>query len=116
MPSTRINRQETFAAPPSPWWAMVLIVIQLGLIAFAWWRLPPQIPLYYSLPYGFARLAPKLLILMLPGLSLATWLAYLLFFKFRVRLAIYGHIQYWMMQLVLFLLTIAVAHTILIVL
>lgn len=42
-----------------------LILILSLLIAVFYWRLPPQIPLFYSRPWGAAQLVPSAFLLML---------------------------------------------------
>lgn len=39
-------------------------------LAFFWLRLPPQIPLFFSRPWGEAQLAPAYFLLLLPSLTL----------------------------------------------
>lgn len=46
------------------------ILIQLFLIFFSWRNLPPQIPIFYSRPWGEAILAQKFFLLLLPLISL----------------------------------------------
>jgi hypothetical protein len=50
--------------------ALVFIVIQLGMIIFAYPKLPPQIPLFFSRPWGEQQLVQPILIIVLPILSL----------------------------------------------
>jgi len=50
-----------------------LTFILLGLswlvLVWFWHKLPPQVPLLYSRPWGEEQLVPKLYILLLPGIS-----------------------------------------------
>ncbi len=49
---------------------IILIVIQAGLIFFSFPRLPPQVPLYYSQPWGESQLTPPQSLFVLPSISL----------------------------------------------
>lgn len=51
-------------------WNMVFIVIQAAYIIFKLNDLPPQVPLYYSLPWGESQLASATSLFILPGFSL----------------------------------------------
>lgn len=59
--------------------AFSLIALSLGifLIGFSWSRLPPEVPLYFSRPWGQEQLAPKFQIIILPALSLGIFLSHL---------------------------------------
>lgn len=48
----------------------LIIVGQIGIIIFFFSRLPPQVPLYYSRPWGESQLAPTHHLFLLPGFSL----------------------------------------------
>lgn len=56
----------------------LLIAIALGLLG--WWvrRLPPQVPLFYSRPWGEAQLASPWWLFFLPGLGLGILLVNML--------------------------------------
>lgn len=49
---------------------LVIIGAQILLIFLSWNKLPPEIPLFYSQPWGTDQLAPGFMILLLPLLSL----------------------------------------------
>lgn len=49
---------------------LILVLLMIGAIVALWSKLPPRVPLYFSLPWGEIRLANKLLLLELPGLGL----------------------------------------------
>lgn len=51
--------------------SVMLTLIQAGLIILSSAQLPPQVPLFYSLPWGKAQLAPFQYLFLLPILSLA---------------------------------------------
>lgn len=50
-------------------WNLLFILSQLALIFFKFNDLPPELPLYYSLPWGPSVLAPMVNIFLLPGIS-----------------------------------------------
>ena len=49
---------------------VILIIIQVGLIIFFYPKLPPQIPLFFSRPWGEQQLIQPILIIILPIFSL----------------------------------------------
>lgn len=46
-----------------------LVLVMIAIIGGVYSRLPQNIPLYYSLPWGEARLAPKIMFITLPGIA-----------------------------------------------
>ncbi len=50
--------------------AMLVILLMFGAMGFLSSRLPRVVPLYYSLPWGEARLAPKNVLFYIPAISL----------------------------------------------
>lgn len=50
-------------------WTVFFVLIQFGMILFKFSSLPPQIPLYYSQPWGEAQLASASSIIILPVAS-----------------------------------------------
>ena len=54
---------------------ILMIVMMLALITALLSKLPPAVPLYFTLPWGEARLAPKLMLYAIPG----TMLVFLVF-------------------------------------
>lgn len=46
--------------------SLLLLVFCFGLAIFTFGRLPAQVPLFYSLPWGEEQLAPKISLLILP--------------------------------------------------
>lgn len=50
--------------------ALVLVLVMIALIGVTYGKLPQTIPLYFSLPWGEGRLAPKIMFFTLPGMSL----------------------------------------------
>lgn len=49
--------------------SIIFVLLQVLLIAFYWRRLPPEIPLFYSKPWGSAMLSHLLFIWIIPALS-----------------------------------------------
>jgi len=97
-------------------YGLLFVLFNVILTAFFWWQLPPQIPLFYSLPYGSTQLANKMWFFILPGLSLVIWISYFLLSKIRVNSIIYAHVLKWLHFTSLLLLTLALIHIVLVVL
>ena len=55
----------------------IAIVASLFVLLFSWLRLPPEVPLFYSLPWGEEQLVSPFFLWFLPGSSLT-----LVFFNF----------------------------------
>ena len=53
---------------------ILLILLQVGVIALAWRALPPQVPLFYSRPWGEDQLVHPFGLLLLPAASLLVFL------------------------------------------
>jgi len=51
-------------------WNLIFIAIQIGLLAWKFTQLPPQVPLYYSLPWGESQLATASYLFLLPTISI----------------------------------------------
>ena len=49
--------------------SLVLVISQITLIVFYFDKLPNQVPLFYSLPWGVKQLAPPEYLFLLPGIS-----------------------------------------------
>lgn len=50
--------------------SLAVIVIGFLIIVLSWSRLPPEVPLFYSLPWGENQLADQIWLLVLPLLAL----------------------------------------------
>lgn len=97
--------------------AAVILAAQLMIVGIFSWQLPPQIPLWYSLPYGRAQLADRLWFLIIPALSLAGFLVFWLLSKLgRNFLAIYLQLLAWLVALISFLGLVAMIHIVILVL
>ncbi len=97
-------------------WGLGIVLFNALTVGVFWWQLPPQIPLFYSLPYGVNRLADKQWLFVLPALTLAIWVGYWVMARLTIRSPLYGHILQWLHLLCLLLITVAIAHILLIVL
>lgn len=49
---------------------ILLVLAQLGIIIFSYPKLPPEIPLFFSRPWGESQLVQPLLLIILPVFSL----------------------------------------------
>ena len=52
----------------------LLLITDAGVLIFHWSKLPPEVPLYYSLPWGEQRLVSAYGLLILPILGLGIYL------------------------------------------
>lgn len=50
--------------------SFLLLTAQIVILAFFWQKLPPQVPLFYSRPWGEEQLVSPLVLLFLPITSL----------------------------------------------
>ena len=50
-------------------WNVFFICLQIGLLAWKFINLPPQVPLYYSLPWGSSQLVNSSSLFLLPTIS-----------------------------------------------
>lgn len=50
--------------------SLALVLVMFLLITLMIGRLPPSVPLYFTLPWGESRLAPKLMLYILPIITL----------------------------------------------
>jgi hypothetical protein len=114
-----LNRFQSHAvSKPSYGYGYGLLFVLFNLIftAFFWWQLPPQIPLFYSLPYGPMQLANKLWFFILPVLTISIWVSYILLSKIKTNTLIYVQILKWLQLTSLVLITITLIHIVLVVL
>jgi len=51
-------------------WNIIFIIVQIGFLFWKFNSLPPQVPLYYSLPWGGSQLAQASLLFIFPTISL----------------------------------------------
>lgn len=50
--------------------ALLLFFLMVGIITLLFARIPPTVPMFFTMPWGEARLAPKSMLYILPGVSL----------------------------------------------
>lgn len=53
---------------------VLLVMLSLGLILFKWQQLPPEVPIFYSRPWGEDQLGQKEFLFLLPFISLSVFL------------------------------------------
>lgn len=95
---------------------VLFVLLALVMTGVFWWQLPPQIPLYYSLPYGPQQLADRVWFFVLPGLALAFFGLSSLLARITTKSVIYPQMIQWLFALCLFLINLAMIHIIFIVL
>jgi len=59
--------------------ALIALSASFFLLLFSWFKLPPEIPLFYSLPWGEEQLVSPFFLWLLPGSSLVIVLINLTF-------------------------------------
>lgn len=64
-----------------------LVVIMLAMITWLMGKLPSMVPLYFTLPWGEGRLAPKLMLYILPGLAFGFMVINLVIGRFFAKLS-----------------------------
>ncbi len=87
--------------------SLILMLVQFIFLLIYWTRIPPEVPLYYSLPAGAARLAPKNHLLVLPLLSILTWLSSFFLIRLSDAFFIYRRLIVWFANVTIVLLLIA---------
>lgn len=116
MPPRQIRTTVKEKAVTGNVYALLLMLLNLTIAAVFWWQLPPQIPLFYSLPYGTNQLSAKELFLILPALSVGVWGSYLGLVRLSVQSTIYLALMKGLFTLCLLLITIAMGHIIILML
>jgi len=53
---------------------IAFLLVQISLILFFWSKLPPEVPLFYSRPWGKEQLVNPWFLFLLPGLTLVIFL------------------------------------------
>lgn len=64
---------------------IALIFVMLLILVFYVKRLPPQVPIYYSRPWGEEQLAPAFMLLLLPLGSLIWYILSILLIHFQTK-------------------------------
>lgn len=90
--------------------SLILMVMQFILLLVYWTRIPPEVPLFYSLPSGASRLASKGYLLVLPLMSTLTWTSSFFLIKLSSgSLTVYRRLIAWFVNVTILLLLIATA-------
>lgn len=97
-------------------YGLLLLILNLAVAGIFWWQLPPQIPLFYSLPYGVSQLAERGWFGLLPGLAVGLYGTGQLMMKIPVKSTLYAPLVGWLQTLGLFLIMLAMIHIIMVVL
>lgn len=88
--------------------SLILMVIQFVLLLVFWTRIPPEVPLFYSLPSGASRLANKGYVLVLPLMSALTWISSFFLIKLSSEsMIVYRRLIVWFVSVTIVLLLIA---------
>lgn len=88
--------------------SLILMLVQFVLLLVYWTRIPPEVPLFYSLPSGAARLAHKNYVLVVPCMSAVTWLSSFFLIKLPPHGAfVYRRLIVWFVDVTILLLLIA---------
>ena len=91
----------------------LLLLGQWLLLGFFVWQLPPEIPLFFSLPTGSQQLANRSWYLILPSLSIVIFVVHLVLIRFSSNyVKVYGEIIAWGAALAIFLATIAMINVV----
>lgn len=93
--------------------SFLLLVFCFGLFLFTLRRLPLQVPLFYSLPWGEEQLAPTLALLFLPlGILLVALLNSLLIMAILSKYSLAAKISIWLTVCLIFLTSVALVKII----
>lgn len=94
----------------------LLLAILVLLVAIFYWRLPPEIPLTYSRPWGIAQLVPSLFLFLLVGGLTSLVFANLIFAaKMLESEQLLAQIVVWINTLTVLLIVVTVVRVILLV-
>lgn len=52
-----------------------MLILSVALLVLRWPQIPPEVPLYFSRPWGESQLAPSESLILLPTLSVLIYLA-----------------------------------------
>lgn len=97
-------------------WAGLLLILILVITAIWGWRLPPEIPIFYSLPQGSSQLAVRGWFFILPVSGLIFYILALISIGLSVNLVrIFPQITIWLTAVNLLLMAIAIIHILMLV-
>jgi hypothetical protein len=95
----------------------VMWLMQMMILAVFYGQLPPEVPLYYSLPTGIEQLAAKAFLWMLPGITLLFLLTSLVIMRMGMTtLKIFHQTLIWLTGLVGFMSLVSLMRIILLIL
>lgn len=96
--------------------AILLVATQWIVFAIYFFRLPPEIPLFYSLAVGEDQLASSIELITLPIAATLSCMAWCLIFYTQKALKPFFHqLSLWLTNIVIFLSAIALLHIIIII-
>lgn len=94
--------------------AAVLLLMQWLILGIFIWQLPPEIPLFYSLPLGKMRLAERSYYMLIPALSTVVVVVQLILIRLSVSLPkIFLQILAWGAVLFTFISLVAMVNILL---
>jgi len=97
--------------------SMVGLVIMWVLVGIFLWQLPPEIPMWYSLPPGVNQLSSREWFLLIPSLALVMTVVNMIVIRLGLGgVKIFGYMVAWLTALLVFLAGIAMVHIIMLVL
>jgi hypothetical protein len=111
----RVAFIELISKEASVTWGLVIGAIcllgQWVMVGLFIWQLPPEIPLWYSLPAGSQQLTDRQWLLIIPGISLGIFGLNLLILRFGISsIKVLFSILVWLTTLGLFMATVAMIH------
>lgn len=96
--------------------AILLVAAQWIVFAIYFFRIPPEIPLYYSLMIGEEQLASSVELITLPIAAMVSCIVWCLIFYTQKALKPFFHqLSLWLTNIVIFLSAIALLHIIIII-
>jgi hypothetical protein len=89
------------------------LVVMWILIGIFLWQLPPEVPMWYSLPPGASQLSSREWFLLIPSLALAMTTVNMIVIRLGLGgVKIFGYMVAWLTALLVFLAGIAMVHII----
>jgi hypothetical protein len=80
----------------------VITILSIAAIVLRWNKLPPMIPLWYSMPWGLDQLAPSIWLFVLP-------IGCIILYFINLAISIYATTEYLIFTQVLFLTSLLVS-------
>jgi len=95
---------------------ILLIIAQWLILLIYIWQLPPEVPLYYSLPIGIDQLVHRYYLILPPLIATLSLLTWLILFQLGSNLMLFFHqLSLWLTALIIFISAIALLHVIIII-